>query len=215
MVAAFDGDADRVVFMDEGGVYVDSDRSIILFARDVLAREPGAAVVYDLKCTRRVAEEVERAGGRPLRERSGYAFIKTRLLQEHAAFAGEASGHFFFREIGGDDGIYAALRMLEVLKRAGRPLSELVGSIPDYYVSPDLRLPVGRAEGQRVIERLKQRFADHPQDCTDGVRIEFERGWALCRMSVTEPALTLRFEGETPRDLEAVRERVLAEVPGA
>ena len=213
LAVAFDGDADRAVFLDENGVLVEGDKSIIVFARDILAREPGATIVYDLKCTQRVAQEVRRAGGRPVAERSGYAFIKSRLLDEGAAFAGEASGHFFFRELGGDDGIYAALRMAALLRAGGRRLSELVGSIPPYFISPDIRLPRPANDGPQVVEHLKRAFADRPQDHTDGVRIEFPHGWALCRVSVTEPVVTLRFEGESPAALEDIRQRVLQQIP--
>ena len=212
---AFDGDADRAVFLDENGSFVESDKSIIIFARDVLARQPGAAIVYDLKCTRLVAQEVRRAGGRPVAEKSGYAFIKSRLLDEGAAFAGEASGHFFFREIGGDDGIYAALRMAALLKASGRRLSELAASVPAYFITPDIRLARPRGDGAEVIERLKQAFSDRPQDHTDGVRIEFDRGWALCRLSVTEPVITLRFEGDSPDDLAEIQKSVLRLIPPA
>jgi len=210
---AFDGDADRAVFLDERGGYVDGDKAIILLARDVLRREPGAAVVYDQKCSRRVAQEIERAGGRPVRERSGYAFIRGRLMAEGAAFAGEASGHFFFREIGGDDGIYAALRMAELLRAGGRRFSELLATIPPYYMTPDIRIPRPAADGAAVVERLKAAFAGRPQDHTDGVRIDFENGWALCRQSVTEPVITLRFEADTPEGLEAIKARVMREIP--
>ena len=211
--AAFDGDADRVVFLDEHGAFVESDKSIIVFARHALSRQPGAAVVYDLKCPRVVAEQIRLAGGRPVRERSGYSFIKSCMMDQDAAFAGEASGHFFFREIGGDDGIYAALRMAEILAASGKPFSRLLASIPPYVVSPDMRVPRPRGDGQRVIEALSRVFADRPLDFTDGVRIEFENGWALCRLSVTEPVLTLRFEGDTTEALEQIKQRVLAEIP--
>ena len=213
LAVAFDGDADRAVFLDETGAFVDGDKSIIIFARHVLAREPGAAVVYDLKCTRRVAEEVERAGGRALPERSGYAFIKSRLLQEDAAFAGEASGHFFFRELGGDDGIYASLMMARIVKESGRRFSELLAFIPPYFITPDIRIPCPSGDGREVIERLKEAFADCPQDHTDGVRIEFRNGWALCRMSVTEPVITLRFEADTAEALEEIKGRVVRQIP--
>ena len=212
---AFDGDGDRAVFLDESGTFVPSDKAIVVFARDILAKRPGGAVVYDLKCTRRVAEEIGRAGGRPLHERSGYAFIKNRLMDEGAVFAGEASGHFFFPEIGGDDGIYATLRMGEIIAKTGRRLSELVADIPPYFISPDTRLARPYGDGARAIERLKEVFADRPQDYTDGVRIDFDDGWAICRMSVTEPVLTLRFEGNSPEALARIKAMVLAEIPPA
>jgi len=213
LAVAFDGDADRAVFLDEAGTFVDGDKAIIIFARHVLALEPHAAIVYDLKCTRRVPEQVTLAGGRALPEKSGYAFIKSRLLEERAAFAGEASGHFFFRELGGDDGIYAALRMAQVVKASGRPFSGLLASIPPYFITPDIRIPRRAGDGKQTVEHLKKAFADYPLDDTDGVRIEFGNGWALCRVSVTEPVITFRFEGDTPEALEEIKGRVLAQIP--
>ena len=209
----FDGDADRAVFLDGSGDPIGGDRAIILLARDALAAEPGSAVVYDLKCTRRVAEEIEGAGGRPLAERSGYAFIKERMLAEDAAFAGEASGHLFFRELGGDDALYAAMRMGDLIRRTGRSLRRLAATVPPYHVSPDVRIPRPKGDGQAVIDHLAKMFAGRPMIFTDGVRIEFDDGWALCRQSVTEPVISLRFEGDTPEALAAIQERVLAEIP--
>ncbi|KPK63019.1 MAG: hypothetical protein AMK73_05470 [Planctomycetes bacterium SM23_32] len=205
----FDGDADRAVFLDENGNFVDAEQALILLARRVLADEPGAGVVYDLKSTRVVPREVERAGGRPIMERSGYAFIKRRLIREDAALAGEASGHFFFRELGGDDGIYAALRMGELIAEAGRPFSELLASAPPYHISQDIRVPCPSGRAAQIVEGLASRFADRPQDRTDGVRVEFDGGWALCRPSVTEPAVTVRVEGDTAERMEELRNAFL------
>ena len=210
---AFDGDGDRAVFVDETGQYVESDQSVILLARNALRRQPGGTVIYDQKCSQHVGQEITRAGGRPVRERSGYAFIKNRLLDEGAIFAGEASGHFFFREVGGDDAIYAGLRMAAILQEAGEPLSTLLNTIPDYHISPDIRLPRPAGDAQTVIEHLKDCFSERPQDYTDGVRIQFDDGWALCRESVTEPVITLRFEGDTPEALERIKGRVMDEIP--
>ncbi|MCK4275500.1 MAG: phosphomannomutase/phosphoglucomutase [Phycisphaerae bacterium] len=205
----FDGDADRAVFLDESGDYVPAEDVLILLARQALRGEPGAAVVYDQKSTRMVPREIERAGGRPVMERSGHSFLKRRLIEEDAVLGGEASGHFFFRELQGDDGIYAALRGGELLASSGRPFSELRRTIPPYYISEDIRIARPRGDAQAVVERVGEAFADHAQDHTDGVRIEFEAGWALCRPSVTEPAVTLRVEGDTPKDLEEISQRVL------
>jgi len=202
-----DGDADRAVFLDEHGGFVPAEDAIILFARDILPGRPGG-VVYDLKCTRMVPREVERFGGRPIMERSGHSFIKHRLITEGAVFAGEASGHFFFAELAGDDGIYAALRMGEILASRPVTLSELRATIPPYFISEDIRIPVPGGDGRQVVQRLAEAFADRPQDRTDGVRIEFDGGWALCRPSVTEPVLTLRVEGDSPERMEEIRRRV-------
>ena len=206
----FDGDADRAVFLDERGEFVPGEEALILFARQVLAGEPGAAVVYDQKSTLVVPREIEAAGGRAVRERSGYAFIKRRLIEEDAALGGEASGHFLFRELGGDDGIYAGLRMGELLVAPGKTMSELRAGIPPYHISDDIRIRCEDAEA--VVARLREAFGDLPQDHTDGVRIEFEGGWALCRPSVTEPAVTVRVEGDTPGRMDEIRREVLANV---
>jgi phosphomannomutase/phosphoglucomutase len=208
----FDGDADRAVFLDERGEFVDAGEALILLARRALADEPGAAVVYDLKSTRVVPQQIERAGGRALKERSGYAFIKRRLIREDALMAGEASGHFFFRELAGDDGIYAALRMGELLRESGRPLSELRATVPPYFISEDIRVPCPEGQAAGVVERLKAEFAGRPQDHTDGVRVEFDGGWALCRPSVTEPALSVRVEGESPERMAQIQDQFLAAV---
>jgi phosphomannomutase/phosphoglucomutase len=206
----FDGDADRAVFLDEDGSYVAAEEVLILLAREALEREPSAAVVYDQKSTRVVPAEIARAGGRPLMERSGHTFIKRRLVEEDAALAGEASGHFFFRELAGDDGIYAALRMGALLAHSRRAFSALRAAMPPFYITEDIRIPCQAPRA--VVERLEAAFAGLPQDHTDGVRIEFAGGWALCRLSVTEPAVTVRVEGDSPARLAELREQVLAEV---
>ena len=210
--ACFDGDADRVVFLDEHGLFVPAEDAIILFARDILPARPGG-VVYDLKCTRMVPREIERFGGRPIMERSGHAFIKRRLITEGAVFAGEVSGHFYFEELAGDDGIYAALRMGEILASRPVSLSELRFTIAPYFISEDIRIPAPGGDGRQVVQRLMERFADRPQDHTDGVRIEFDGGWALCRPSVTEPVVTLRVEGDSPQRLDEIRRLVLESIP--
>ena len=210
---AFDGDADRVVFLDRHGHVVNTERAIIILARAVLKDQPGGSVIYDLKCTEKVADEVERLGGRALRERSGHSFIKTRLITDKAAFAGEASGHFFFGELGRDDGIYAALRMGQIIAESGSTLSGLADTVPDFYISPDIRISLSYDAGAAVVERLKKDFSGYPQEYKDGVRIEFDDGWALCRQSVTEPAITLRFEANTPERLEEIKKQVMDKVP--
>ena len=211
--ACFDGDADRAVFLDEHGEFVPAEEAIILFAREILRGRAGGGVVYDLKCTRVVPREVERCGGRPIMERSGHSFIKHRLITERAVFGGEASGHFFFEELAGDDGIYAALRMGEVLARSGGAFSVLRATIPPYFISEDIRIPRPRGDARQVVDRICGAFADRPQDRTDGVRIEFDGGWALCRPSVTEPVLTVRVEGDSPERLADIRRIVLAAIP--
>ncbi len=212
LAACFDGDGDRVAFLDERGDIVPAEEALILLARDALAEAPGEAVVYDRKCTRMVPREVERAGGRPVTERSGHTFVKRRLIEEDALLGGEASGHFFFGELAGDDGLYAALRLGEALHVAGRSLAELRGTIPPYFISEDIRIARPAGDAAQVVEALRRQFADRPQDRTDGVLVEFDGGWALCRASVTEPAVTVRVEGETPERMEQIRAQVLAAI---
>lgn len=213
--ACFDGDGDRAVLIDDRGRFVPAEETLLLLARATLARERGAAVVYDRKCPSLVEEAIRAQGGRPLPERSGHAFIKRRLLLEDAALGGEASGHFFFREVGGDDGLFAALMVGELTLRAGKTLGELIEGIPPYFVSPDVRIPCPVSHAPAVMEHLARAFADHRLDRMDGVRVEFENGWALCRPSVTEPAVTLRVEGRTQEDMEAILDRMRGEVEAA
>lgn len=204
---AYDGDGDRVIFVDETGQVLAADRVLVLFVRHMLADRPGA-VVYDQKSSSAVAEETKKAGGRPLMERSGYAFIKRRLIEEGAILAGEVSGHYFFGELRRDDALYATLLMLAVLERLGQSLHEAIASVPDYPITPDIRLPCPPEETAAIIETLTQSFTHLPVSRMDGVRITFAHGWALARPSVTEPLITLRFQGETPEALREIQRAV-------
>jgi phosphomannomutase/phosphoglucomutase len=213
--AAFDGDGDRVVFVDDRGRVVESDHSIVLFARYLLGSGPGE-VVYDLKCSTIVQEEVRRAGGLPAMEKSGHAFIKTTLLRRKALLGGEISGHFFFGELGRDDGLYATLLMLHILAEEGRGLAALADTVPRYPITPDIRLPCPPEETQVIMQELEQSFAQETGceiSTLDGVRIAWPDGWALIRPSVTEPLITLRFEAHSERRLAHIQEMVVARSP--
>lgn len=210
---AYDGDGDRAVFVDERGQMVESDVSIVLFARHLLRRWPGGEVIYDLKCSSVVPEEVRKAGGKPVMERSGHAFIKTALLKRKAILGGEVSGHFFFGELGRDDGLYATLLMLDLVAQEGRSLAELAATVPRYPITPDIRLPCPPHEAQAIIAELREAFEeDTGVEVTmlDGVRIAWADGWALARPSVTEPLLTLRFEAHTEARLSEIQRAVIA-----
>lgn len=205
--AAFDGDGDRVVFVDEQGTVVENDRAIVLLARHVLSRMPGE-VIYDIKCSSAVPEGIRAAGGVPVMEKSGYTFIKTALLQRGAVFGGEISGHFFFQELGGDDGLYATIVMLQLLAEEARGLAALVDSVPRYPITPDLRLPCPPAEAEAIVEELAAHFSQQA-GCEvsrlDGVRIAWPDGWALARPSVTEPLITVRYEARTEARLAEIQ----------
>jgi phosphomannomutase/phosphoglucomutase len=207
---AYDGDADRVTFVDEGGCPVPTDKVIVTFAQ--LALAGGAeTIVYDQKCSRVVPDAVRAAGGRAVMERSGHTFIKTTFLALGAAYAGEVSGHHFFREIGGDDGLVASLIYARHLRASGGPLSALVRAIPSYPITPDIRLPMPAPEIQRLMGELEHNLSGEAEvRKTDGIRLAFEDGWALVRPSVTEPVVSLRFEGVDAASLERIVARVTA-----
>lgn len=211
MGIAFDGDGDRVVFINEKGIEVRSDQALMLFARKILEKTKGK-IVYTVNCSRAVEEDIKAHGGTPLVNVVGHSFVKKRLADEDAVFGGEMSGHFFFKDdyFGYDDAIYAAMRMAEIIHDSGKRLSELVAELPRYYAGPEERKACPDNKKFLIVEKLKAEFSKHKQITIDGVRIEFERGWALVRASNTEPALSLRFEGDSEQDMNKIRDEVLA-----
>jgi phosphomannomutase len=170
--------------------------------------------VYDLKFSDRMAEGVRALGGEPHMERSGHAFIRRRMLDEGAIFGAEISGHYFYGDLdGGDDGLYSALRMIAHLTRAEGSLAAQRRTCPRITMTPDLRLSRDAAAQAAVLEAVRTAFADHPQTTIDGVRIDFPGGWALARSSVTEAALTFRFEGANREALDRIVREFCARVP--
>ncbi len=208
---AFDGDGDRVVFINEKGFEVRSDQALMLFARKILEKTKGK-IVYTINCSRAVEEDIKAHGGTPIVNQVGHSFVKKRLADEDAVFGGEMSGHFFFRDdyFGYDDAIYAAMRMAEIIHDSGKRLSELVAELPKYYAGPEERKACPDDKKFLVVDRLKAEFSNHKLITIDGVRIEFEHGWALVRASNTEPALSLRFEADTEQDMHKIRDEVFA-----
>ena len=210
---ALDGDGDRVAFVDDRGQFLFSDKAIIILARHILADNPNEKIIYDLKCSSAVPEAVIEAGGIPITERSGHAFIKARMIAENAVFGGELSGHYFYRELhGGDDGLYSALVMASILAATGVRLSDLADSIPEYATTPDIRVPFD-GDRRKVIERIASGFPANDVSKLDGVKVSFPGGWGLARLSVTEPVITLRFEAETRDRLREVMDAFLEPVP--
>lgn len=208
---AFDGDGDRVGFVDEQGRPVDNDDIIVLLARYYLERETGA-IIYDAKCSMVVPEEVVKAGGRPVMARAGHTFSKAAFLKEAALFAGEISGHFFFRELGYDDGMFAGLKVCEFVAGHG-PLSQLVDAIPNYLLTPDIRVPYPGHDKEAILAEVAERLAQYNPNLIDGVRIEFSDGWGMIRASVTEPLFTLRFEAKTKERLGEITQLLLGALP--
>ena len=205
---AYDGDADRAAFVDENGATVGNDKVIVLFAVDALKDGP-ETIIYDQKCSRIVADMVLAKGGYPLRELSGHTFIKRAFIEQQAAYAGELSGHHFFRQIGRDDGLFASLILACLIRQSRKPLSRLVQDIPSYPITPDLRLPMAAEDIQQLLIDLEINMTGQVEiQKTDGIRLEFDRGWALVRPSVTEPLVTLRFEALDSASLEAMMSNV-------
>jgi phosphomannomutase/phosphoglucomutase len=207
---AFDGDADRLGVVTKSGKIILPDRQLMLYARDVLARNPGAEIIYDVKCTRLLAPWIERHGGRPLVWKTGHSLIKAKLKESGAPLAGEMSGHIFFKErwYGFDDAIYCAARLLEILAREANP-SEVLENLPDAPSTPELNWKLAEGEPHALIEKL-QRAAPFPNAARvltiDGLRAEYADGFGLARASNTTPVIVLRFEGDTPQALARIQE---------
>lgn len=209
---AFDGDGDRLGVVDSAGQFIPADRVLMLLAADVLSRNPGTDVIFDVKCSTHLAEEIRRAGGRPVMWRSGHTPLKARLRDGGALIAGELSGHLMFQErwFGFDDAIYAGARLLEVLSLDPRSSQEIFSALPSGVVTPELALPLEEGEPARVMDAVIQKAGELEGAeliLIDGLRAEFEAGWGLVRASNTQPKLTFRFEGNDPEALKAIQTR--------
>ena len=210
--AAFDGDGDRVVFVDDEGKPVISEKALALLAGETDRSKP-FSVVYDQKSSQLVRREVERLGGEALMERSGHVFIKETFLQHAAVLAGEISGHYFFGELGYDDGLYALLRMGALLERRGEMLSALADAIPDPIITPDIRCHIPYERQDALLNAVRAAFPEARLNTLDGVRLELPYGWLLVRKSVTEQAVTVRIEADSESYMDAIRERLKRNVP--
>ena len=207
---AFDGDGDRLGVVTKAGRIIYPDRQLMLFAQDVLARNPGALIIYDVKSTRNLAPWIERHGGKPLLWKTGHSFVKSKMRETGALLAGEMSGHVFFKErwYGFDDGLYAGARLLEILSRAADP-SALLECLPDAVSTPELQIKLQEGENYAVIEKLQTsaRFT-HPREVIriDGLRVEYADGFGLARPSNTTPVIVLRFEADSETALKRIQE---------
>ena len=205
--AAFDGDADRVGFVDERGAAVANDLTTGLIAGELLAREPGKAVIYDLRSSRAVAEYIAEHGGVPVRERVGHSFMKATLRARDGIFGGELAGHYYFRDhYHADCAILALVEVLNLRRQTGEPLSRLVAPLQRYAKSPEINFTVEDKAGK--IELLAKRYADAEIDYLDGITINYPDWWANVRPSNTEPYLRLVLEAKTPAELARRREEL-------
>jgi phosphomannomutase/phosphoglucomutase len=204
----FDGDADRIGAVDSNGRIVWGDQLLALLARDVLTRVPGARIIFDVKCSQGLKEDIEAHGGKPEMWKTGHSLLKSRLHETGAPLAGEMSGHMFFSEgyFGFDDALFAAGRLLRYVAATGRTFDQLVDSIPRYFATPEIRLDCPEERKFAVVEELKREFAGRFRVIDiDGARVEFGDGWGLVRASNTQPVLVVRFEARSPERLEEIR----------
>ena len=210
---AYDGDGDRVMFVDSRGRPLSGDRAIVLFVRRALESGP-APIVYDQKCSLIVADAIRACGGEPILERSGHTFIKSTFMRRDAPYAGEISGHHFFRLLQGDDGLIASLYLANHLKDTGKTLVQLADEITAYPITPDIRLRMDYQTGQTILHELRDGLAGEARlVMLDGLRAEFADGWGIARLSVTEPAITLRFEGKNTVSLQRIINRFVLASP--
>jgi phosphomannomutase len=212
---AFDGDADRCFFVDDSGEFVPGDFATALFSESILAKEAGAKVIYDVRASWAVPETIRRAGGTPLVNRVGHAFIKHRMREENAAFAGEVSGHYYFRDFSqADSGVVPFLLMLELISKQGKPLSEILRPFRErYFITGELNTPVDDVD--KTLEELKERFGSQGRVIElDGISVEADDWHMNVRPSNTEPLLRLNLEARSKDLMERKRDEVLAVIRG-
>ncbi len=210
---AFDGDGDRVGVVTPKGKIIYPDRLLMLFALDVIKRNPGAKIIYDVKCTRLLQPMLEKVGGKPTMWKTGHSLIKAKMKETGAALAGEMSGHIFFKErwYGFDDGLYGAARLLEILAADGRDADTIFDEIPEDISTPEINIKVTDEGKFDIISKLQA--IDYPGgnvSTIDGVRVDYPDGWGLVRASNTTPMLVLRFEAESQAALDRIREQFQA-----
>jgi len=206
---AFDGDADRIGAVDENGAVLWGDTLLALFSKQVLAKNRGAKIIFEVKCSQALIDTIKASGGIPIMFKAGHSLIKKKMKEENALLAGEMSGHMFFHDnyYGFDDALFAAARLCELLSQSGKKLSELVGELPRYYSTPEIRLAVREKEKWEIVQKAGDRFSkSHKVIDVDGARIEFPHGWALVRASNTGAKISLRMESSSEKGLLEIKE---------
>jgi phosphomannomutase/phosphoglucomutase len=207
---AFDGDADRLGVVTSDGQIIYSDRLMMLFVKDVLSRVPGSTIIYDVKCTGHLHKAIEDAGGKAMMYKTGHSLIKNKMIEVNSPFAGEMSGHFFFKErwYGFDCGIYSAARLLEILAADSRNVEEILNELPNSVSTPELKLEMQEGETHAFVAEMQQRasFPDARINTIDGVRADFEDGWGLVRASNTTPILVIRFDADNEEALQRIKD---------
>ena len=208
---AFDGDGDRVGILDNRKKIIWPDRQMMLYAEDVLSRNPGAQIIYDIKSSNHLDSEIKRLGGDALMWKTGHSFIKAKMKETGALLAGEMSGHIFFKErwYGFDDGLYSAARMLEILSKKDQPADVVFAALPDSCNTPEIQVMFTEGEHYKFMDKLKSMadFGNADISTIDGMRVNYDFGWGLIRPSNTTPCLVLRFEAETEEGLKKVQDK--------
>ena len=206
---AFDGDGDRLGVIDSKGNIIWPDRQMMLYSMDVLSRNPGADIIYDVKCTKHLAKVISANGGHPIMWKTGHSLVKAKMRETGALLAGECSGHIFFKErwYGFDDALYTAARLLEILSADTRKSSEIFDALPNSEVTPEINVAVSDEKKFDFIKRLSEQgaFGEGKMIDIDGVRVEYQDGWGLVRASNTTPNLVIRFEGDSVETIERIK----------
>jgi len=214
----YDGDADRIGVVDDQGNILWGDQLMILFSREILKDRKGATFVAEVKCSQNLYQDIEKHGGKAIMWRTGHSLIKEKMREERAVLGGEMSGHIFFadRYFGYDDAIYSSCRLIEILSKTDRKLSQLLSDVPKTFITPEIRVDCPDEIKFRVVETVREALRkNHPVIDVDGVRVRFEDGWGLVRASNTQPVLVLRFEALTQDRLDEIREFVEKKVQEA
>ena len=207
----YDGDADRIGVVDDQGNIIWGDQLMILFSREILKQQKGATFVAEVKCSQNLFSDIEKHGGRAIMWRTGRSLIKEKMKGEKAALGGEMSGHIFFadRYFGYDDAIYASCRVLELLSKTDKKLSDLLADVPKTHITPEIRVTCADEIKFKVVEDIKEELRkEYPIIDVDGVRVQFKDGWGLVRASNTQPVLVLRFEALTENRLQEIKKLV-------
>jgi len=205
----FDGDADRIGLVDERGRMIYGDQLLALYARELLERLPGSRILFDVKCSQGLEEDIRAHGGEPVMWKTGHSLLKAKMKEEQIPLAGEMSGHMFFSEgyFGFDDAVYGAARIAAYLGRCQEPLGTLIDSLPQYVNSPEIRVPCPDERKFEVVAAVARDFAgEHEVVTIDGARVVFAHGWGLLRASNTQPVLVLRFESQSTAGLAEIEE---------
>jgi phosphomannomutase/phosphomannomutase/phosphoglucomutase len=210
----FDGDCDRIGVVDQHGHFLLGDELMVIVSRAILKDHKGAKIIGDVKCSDRMYDDIRKHGGHAIMWKTGHSLIKNKVKEEKAPFGGELSGHVFFadRNYGFDDALYAGLRLVEIIAKSGKGLSELLSDFPTAFNTPELRIDTTEEKKRAIVEKLRSIYtrdtADYRINLIDGIRISYKDGWALARASNTQPVLVLRFEATTAEALKRIQTEI-------